>query len=132
MKKVVAICVTFALLIPSVCALAESIDLDAMTLDQLISLELAVQKKIYEQDPMAKCVLYPGTYAVGADIDSGDYLVQCVSLMPDEKYVRLIHRDANGEHLEEPCLDTEEACRIRFEEGQDLKILYGVVTITNR
>lgn len=132
MKKIVAICITIALLILSVCALAESLDLDAMTLDQLISLELDVQKKIYEQDPMAKHVLYPGTYIVGDDIDAGDYLVQCVSLMSDEKYVRLIHRDANGEHLEEPCLDIEEVCRIRFEEGQDLKILYGVVTIINR
>ena len=132
MKKIVAIFVTIALLILPFYALAESIDLDSMTLDQLISLELAVQKKIYEQDPMAKCVLYPGTYIVGDDIDAGDYLVQCVSLMPDDKYVRLIHRDANGEHLEEPCLDTEEVCRIRFEEGQDLKVLYGVITFVKR
>ena len=132
MKKVVAIVICFLLLNSPFCALSEAIDLDTMSLDQLIQLELDIQKKIYELDPMSKCVLYPGTYKVGPDIEVGDYLIQCVSLMDDAKYVRLAHLEESGYHLADPCLKLDDVCRIRFEEGQELEVLYGAVTFIKR
>lgn len=73
MKKI-ALILTLLLLFSGF-SLAEGIDLNGMTFDELVELEIQVQKAIIEAQPYSPTVFYPGTYTVGEDFDPGFYLI---------------------------------------------------------
>lgn len=78
MKKFVAVISILALLFCLVSAFAEGIDLENMTTDELVALQIQVQDELYKRDRFMNCFLNPGEYIIGEDIEPGDYLIHCV------------------------------------------------------
>ena len=131
MKKIILALLLMSIVIVN-CAIAEEINLDSMTLEQLIALDLRIEQKIYEMDSMSNSALYPGRYVAGSDIEVGEYLFRCVSLMPGRKFVSIRKRDRDGYELELQLLDPEESYRMHFDEGEIFDLENGVVVFLKK
>ena len=120
MKKLVLFLVVLLIVALPFRSVGESIDLDSMSLEELMQLGLNVQKKIFERDEFSKGVLYPGNYKTGIDLEVGDYIIKCVSLMPENSCAWIYHHDSSGKSLEESLLQIDESYRVRLGEGHDI------------
>lgn len=76
MKKFLAALLVTATLVVS--ASAETLDLDSMSLEQLLTLQSSVQQLI-EQKTSGSELFPEGTYVVGKDIKAGNYIFTVVS-----------------------------------------------------
>lgn len=130
MKKIVALLLIVMMHVTG--SLAEEIDIDSMSLDQLIALDLRIEQKIYEMDSLSNSVLYPGRYIAGSDIETGEYLFRCVSFMPGRNLASIRKLDANTKELDLELLDLEESYRLRFDEGEMLDLENGVVVFLKK
>lgn len=130
MKKVVVLFLVIMMCVVS--SLAEEVDLESMSLDQLIALDLRIEQKIFELDSMSNSALYPGRYVAGSDVEPGEYLFQCVSLMPGRNFASIRRLDANTKELDLELLDLEESYRLRFDEGEMLDLENGVVVFLKK
>jgi hypothetical protein len=80
MKKVLALLLGLLLLV--VPALAEEMDLAALSLDELVALRDRVDAEISARIPVNKAPFSSGIFLVGRDIKAGTYMIDWVSLLP--------------------------------------------------
>lgn len=83
MKKLVFSII--ALLLVPIFAVSEEIDLSAMTMSELIELDLRIEQELQLRDYTDGQYLYQGTYEVGRDIEPGRYVFKCEKIL-DPKY----------------------------------------------
>jgi len=131
MKKIIAV-LFLVVMVLTMSSVAEEIDVDSLSLNQLIALELKIQQKIFELDSMNNSVLYPGRYEAGSDIESGEYLFQCVSLMTGRNFASIRKCDADGNEMDLELLDPDESYRMQFADGDIFELYNGVVTFLKR
>lgn len=81
MKRIIVVTSIILLVFCFVSAIAEGIDLEAMSTDDLVQLQIKIQDELYKRDRFMDCFLNPGEYIVGEDIEPGDYLVHCVDTL---------------------------------------------------
>lgn len=74
MKKILIILMLVLLLIPSV--IAESVDYNSMTTDDLLALRNQINGILIERMASDASAIYSGNYTVGVDIKAGRYVLQ--------------------------------------------------------
>lgn len=85
MKKILGIALILVLF--TVPAFAESIDLSSMSLDELFTLRNALSSEISNRLSGDASAIYSGKYVVGEDIKSGTYILYAD--MPSAKYITI-------------------------------------------
>lgn len=83
MRKLVLFIVSLFLI--SASAVSEEIDLSAMSMTELIDLDLRIEQELQSRDFTDGQYLYQGTYEVGRDIEPGRYIFKCEKIL-DPKY----------------------------------------------
>ena len=62
-------------------AVAEDVDLSAMTLDELIALKTAIAGELMNRDEIKEAAIPSGVYVVGQDIPVGSYSITTSSIL---------------------------------------------------
>ncbi len=129
MRKIVVMMVMLIMLVALVPAHAESIDLEALSLDELVSLRNRITDIISTRTVSSENEIYSGEYIVGEDIKPGKYILTFVRLVEDCSHgkVSLLHKDESGKYYyddvvglsigEEYYLDLTEGMRIDIRDG---------------
>ena len=95
MKKIlVSLMLVFALTF-SICVAEEmsSFNLEEMSLEELLNLDMAIQEEIYNRDQFNEIVLFPGKYVIGQDLNAGTYIVICQHLERENRSGELYRFD---------------------------------------
>lgn len=125
MKKVLQILVlSLALVLFALPVLAESLDLQAMSTEDLIALQAAVNKELAARNFAEKEVTVPpGTYIIGEDIPAGNYSFRC-----DSSFAGIDIEEANGRFVSGHSLrEGETVGKQPLANGQVIEISYGSV-----
>lgn len=82
---------------------AEGIDIDSLSVKELLDLQTKIDHKIVELSPYEDCILYEGKYIVGKEIEAGTYVLDCVYARENvfhQCFVRLNYfDDSKGEYV---------------------------------
>lgn len=129
MKKVFVLVVMLITLVATVPAHAESIDLEALSLDELVTLRNRITDIISTQTVSSENEIFSGGYIVGEKIKPGKYILTFVRLVEDCSHgkVSLLHKDESGVYFydeviglsigEEYYLDLTEGMKIYIDDG---------------
>lgn len=131
MKKFVAVISILLLLFCHFSAISEEIDLESMSTNELMQLQIMVQDELYKRDRFMDCFLNPGEYIVGEDIEPGDYLVHCVSVYNGSVncLIALIDIETNKEIEHDSRFRVDNLHRFKMEIGTKFCISGGVVEL---
>lgn len=119
MKKLLLIFCIMLFLAAS--ALAESINLDELTLDELVELRRRINAEITERLAETEVVFYPFDYVVGTDIPAGRYIITGESSSSSRGYLYL-RADGTEDFSWLAYLKVGEEYYIELEEGDILRI----------
>ena len=125
MKKFVAIISILALLFCLVSAFAEGIDLEKMETQDLLDLQMDVQRILLERDPMNSCFLYPGEYLIGRDFEPGSYYVECLN-SENYGYIVAIDDPETGNRVAFNQFEEGDIYHFLFEDGMKVVVFHGV------
>jgi len=121
MKRFLAVILAALLLTLTICsALAETIDLTALTDDELINLPQAIAAEMISRGLVKSAKLGSGKYTVGKDIPAGAYIIK-----NEYKYSMNIHvKNSAGKNVYNLALwkTGEETGKIDLSEGDVLDI----------
>lgn len=104
MKKIVLLIV--ALLLVSIMAVcAEEIDLNGMTTEELIELNLQISEELHSRNESGDKYLYQGAYTVGEDLEEGRYVFKCEKVIENKRgygeiYLRQTHERPQGARMQ--------------------------------
>lgn len=131
MKKFIAL--ALALLCLALPAMAEEIDLNSMTLAELLKLHEQLDAAIQEQ---YDCILdsngiYQGVYVVGTDIKAGRYLLTSVSktYFMCHLYEDMEHKTAHDGGQHETITGIGDTLQLKLEEGMILVVDQGAASV---
>lgn len=99
MKKLIAMLVALAIMAFAGCALAEDIDLSALTDDEIVALMGRVQEEIVARHIAGTATLAGGTYIAGRDIPAGSYVYTCLATGDDWGNVTIYSKKGEGKQL---------------------------------
>ncbi len=117
-------------------AVAEGIDLDSLSVKELLDLQTQLDHKIVELSPYENCVLYEGKYIAGKEFEPGTYVFDCVSVRENtfhQCYVHLYCLDKDtGEYVENETiwganLYLDEKLSATLEENDMIEIEDGIL-----
>ena len=77
MKKLITICITFALVLALIPAAFADWDLSDLTFDDLIALRAQVQLEMMSRGEWEEVEVPQGVYKVGEDIPDGSWTIKC-------------------------------------------------------
>jgi len=130
MKKFVAVISILALLFCLISATAEEIDLESMTTDELVELQIKVQDELYKRDRFMNCFLNPGEYVVGEDFEAGDYLIHCVEAFRTSGCkIDAIDSETKEQVIHYMSIKPDGLYRAKLENGVILRMLDGVIEL---
>ena len=75
MKKLLALVLSLALCLVGVAALAQDIDLSAMSFDELVTLRDQITTEITSRTEWKEVTVPPGMYEIGVDIPEGYWMI---------------------------------------------------------
>ena len=123
MKKVAALIAV--MLVMSIVACAEGVDLSSYSIDDLINLKTAIDQELIDRNYEGGFYLNPGIYVIGEDIEAGRYTFRCVRLM--KKWasggIGLFESVEDEKPYEDCVLRPGDEDSSRLVEGHILKIL---------
>lgn len=131
MKRFIALVLTMLLL--SVSAIAEEVDISGMDLAALLTLHERLDSSIQEQ---FDCLLdnnniYQGVYVVGDDIKSGRYLLTSLddTYFMCHLYADRAHKEDHDGGQHETLLSIGDTLSIKFEDGMVFVVDQGVASV---
>lgn len=86
MKKILAVLFLLVLTVP---AAAESVDLDSLSFQELAALRDRIQLAMMQRDEWQEVTVPQGVYKVGEDIPAGKWRIKCCSEYPENVWMRL-------------------------------------------
>ena len=135
MKKLATVLFVLVLLFTS-WSYAETMDLESLTLEELVDLSIRINEMIFERDQLNHNVLYPGTYIVGEDLDPGTYVFQCLKV--DGGVNTKVKYGIDGEesilndHDSNSYLEEGEVYQAKLEDNYYVRIEDGIVMAQKR
>ena len=103
MKRIVCLYIALTIVLCGI-AFAENINIDSLSIKELLDLQSQIDHKIVDLSPYENCVLYEGKYIAGKEIEAGTYVFDCVLVQEnifDQCYVHLYCLDDDtGEYVE--------------------------------
>lgn len=130
MKKFVAVISILALLFCLFSAFAEGIDLENMTTDELVALQIRVQDELYKRDRFMNCFLNPGEYVAGEDFEAGDYLIHCIE--SDHRkgcLVDAVDQETGDEIIHLVVIKPDGLYRAKLPNGAVLRMRDGIIEL---
>lgn len=131
-----ALCATAGGAMPAGTALADeagttSVDVAAMTLDELVSLRAQINKEIDKRLRGSSPMIPSGQYLVGRDIMAGRYKFSVPSPSETGKSLRIAIYEAEGDSLSKQhvYIDEGESYVIVIEDDNVLELLYNTAVI---
>lgn len=125
MKRVLIMLVAIVL---SFSCCAETVNLDGMSLQELIDLDFQVRQKITEIDMSSEGILYSGIYDIGTALEAGQYLFKCIDLSGSN--LRAVVKLVNPEEhsiIDDARIDPDEVHYFNALEGLQIRIDEGTV-----
>ena len=97
MKKVITICITFALVLALIPVAFAEWDLSDLTFDDLIALRAQTQREMMERGEYEEVEVPQGLYEVGPEIPAGKWTIRAL----DSNWTRIhVGRNVNEAHTE--------------------------------
>lgn len=119
MKKLLSFVLALVLMVPV--ALAESIDLSSMSVDELIALKASIVGELMSREEIKEANIPAGSYTVGKDIPVGAYSIKTNALM-----VMISVTNAKGGYEGIfTCSPSEPIGKIELEDGYHVDITGG-------
>lgn len=87
MKRIVALFLSLALLTGCMAVHAETVDLSALSFQELAALRDKIQCMMMEMDEWQEVTVPQGVYKVGEDIPAGTWLIKCSPSYTDSVYM---------------------------------------------
>lgn len=115
-------------------ALAESVDLDSMTTDELLALRNQINDVLKERIASNASEIYSGVYTVGVDIKPGIYIIQ-IDELPEGETTGIVWKFANAEdqrnrnYISADYVQIGDEYQIVLEDGMVLEITRAKGTI---
>lgn len=131
MKKIICCLVLIYFVFVSI-AFADELDLESMSLEELLDLQIRVQESIAFKDQYNELVYYPGEYEIGKNIEPGTYIVHPLSLEPNKKWLTVAVYDIEWNNGSDSILELGENVQFDFKEGYIFYLDYGTVTLIKR
>ncbi len=142
MKRLVALVVMF-LVFQIVAFASVDIDLDSLSEYELFELQMEVQEKLYEYDPSAGFIMYPGVSIVGKNFEAGSYVVKVVEPIENEydfpPYITIWkNEDVIGSIMREDFVDDpsfrekDDVYQCNLIDGMCFELNYGVFQFIKR
>ena len=122
MKKIITIVLVICIFLS--CASAETVDLSAMSYDQLLALRSQINTEIISRPEWREVTVPAGTWTVGTDIPSGFYCVK--STGPSLNLVELVNASGDNE-LYKAFHEGEIIGKAEFKEGAIFSCYYSVI-----
>lgn len=119
MKKLIAVCLILAMMVPV--AMAESVGLSSMTVDELIALKASIVGELMSRGEIKEANIPAGSYTVGKDIPVGAYSIKTNALMA---MVTVTNAKGGYESIL-TCSPSEPIGKIELEDGYHVDITGG-------
>lgn len=130
MRKFIVVISILALLFCLISAAAEEIDLESMTTDELVELQIKVQDELYKRDRFMNCFLNPGEYVVGEDFEAGDYSIHCVEAFRTSGCkIDAIDSETKEQVIHYMSIKPDGLYRAKLKNGVILRMLDGVIEL---
>lgn len=127
MRRLFALVLVFVLMFCSV-ATAESIDLSALSLDELIALRQEIDLLIFGSDAYKNVPVPAGDYVIGVDIPAGTYTLEAHG---DSYAMITVYADANKDIMGMGACHSvgggETVGKIEFKDGEVVEIQMGSI-----
>lgn len=119
MKKMLAVCLVLALVVPV--ALAESVDLSSMSVDELIALKASIVGELMSRGEIKEAKVPSGSYIIGEDIPAGSY-----TITTDSIFAFININDSNGKYINMMTFSADDPIgKINLLDGQQIELTGG-------